>query len=37
MQSIDDIYNRSCYECYADVILVANAIKNSPHATSTGE
>lgn len=29
LQALDDIYHRACYNCYCEVILLANAIKNS--------
>lgn len=29
LQALDDIYHRACYSCYCEVILLANAIKNS--------
>ncbi|KAL4091814.1 hypothetical protein QTP88_026440 [Uroleucon formosanum] len=28
-QALEDIYYRACYSCYCEVILLANAIKNS--------
>lgn len=35
-QALDDIYNRACYECYTDVLLVANSIKNLLHISRSG-
>ncbi|XP_050429231.1 protein FAM126B isoform X2 [Adelges cooleyi] len=29
LQALEDIYHRACYSCYCEVILLANAIKNS--------
>lgn len=29
LQTLEDIYHRACYSCYCEVILLANAIKNS--------
>lgn len=37
IQTVDDIHHRACYELYAEVILVTNAIKNSLHANPSGE
>lgn len=36
-QALDDIYNRACYECYTDVLLVANSIKNLLHISRSGK
>lgn len=36
IQTVDDIHNRACYELYAEVVLVTNAIKNSLHANPSG-
>lgn len=36
IQTVDDIYNRACYELFPEVILVTNAIKNSLHANPSG-
>lgn len=37
IQAVDDIHNRACYELYAEVILVTNAIKNSLLANPSGK
>lgn len=29
LQALEDVYHRACYNCYCEVILLANAIKNS--------
>lgn len=29
LHALEDIYHRACYNCYCEVILLANAIKNS--------
>ncbi|XP_067013349.2 hyccin [Anabrus simplex] len=36
-QALEDIYHRACYECYSEVILVANAIRNSLTVNPSGQ
>ncbi|XP_071451978.1 hyccin 2 [Hetaerina americana] len=37
MQALEDIHQRACYECYADVILVTSAIRNSLKVNPSGQ
>ncbi|XP_054274896.1 hyccin-like isoform X1 [Macrosteles quadrilineatus] len=37
VQAIEDIHQRACYQCYTDVLLVTNAIKNSAHFIHSGQ
>lgn len=36
VQAVEDIHQRACYQCYTDVLLVTNAIKNSSQFIHTG-
>lgn len=36
-QAIEDVHQRACYQCYSDVLLVTNSIKNSSHFVRPGE
>ncbi|KAK7862737.1 hypothetical protein R5R35_002509 [Gryllus longicercus] len=36
-QALEDIYNRACYECFAEVVLVTNAIRNSLQVNPSGQ
>ena len=35
-QAVEDIHNRACYDGYADVMLVTNAIRNSSSSGLSG-
>ncbi|XP_057321122.1 hyccin isoform X2 [Microplitis mediator] len=35
-QAVEDIHNRACYDCYPDVMLVTNAIRNSSSSGPSG-
>uniref|UniRef100_A0A1B6EL93 Hyccin n=1 Tax=Cuerna arida TaxID=1464854 RepID=A0A1B6EL93_9HEMI len=37
VQAIEDIHQRACYQCYTELLLVTNSIKNSSHFVHSGQ
>lgn len=36
-QALEDLHNRACYECFPEVVLVTNAIRNSLQVNPSGQ
>ncbi|XP_075218192.1 PI4KA lipid kinase complex subunit hyccin [Lycorma delicatula] len=37
IQAVEDLHQRACYQCYTDVLLVTNSIKNCAQMTHSGQ